>query len=294
VRFLLSPGGATTDTYAYDAYGCLLAATGTTTNNYRYCGEQYDPDLGTYYLRAPRYLDANMARFQTMDSVGGRQEETSSLHKYLYSEDDPVDKTDPSGQDTLDSEESPVDSSVFKHNLDVAERTGVPANAVTYHVLVVVPNNGRVYEPQTTVKTQNQALETGLHVGDPMKIAVPPLLNPQKMVDDWASAPRAASFAGTWLAFQDYWSRPEHDFKSESKIFDAFGNFEFGATGAAAGFSLGTLQKVGDLLHPPGFTNVRINTIDIASGYAAISNGGRLLSIADSLTPAPIPSPPSR
>jgi len=99
VRFLLSSAGVTTETYAYDAYGNVLASTGTTTNNYRYCGEQFDPDLGTYFLRAPRYLDANIGRFQTMDIYQGTVEEPLSLHKYTYASCDPADKADPSGAD---------------------------------------------------------------------------------------------------------------------------------------------------------------------------------------------------
>ncbi len=66
VRFLTDSdsGAATdiTDTYDYDAYGQLLAQTytgsGPTMNHYRYTGEQWDADLGMYYLRA-RYLNPN-------------------------------------------------------------------------------------------------------------------------------------------------------------------------------------------------------------------------------------------
>src|SRR5205085_2150091 len=40
VRFLLSSDGAITDTYTYDAFGVLIARTGSTANNYLYCGQQ--------------------------------------------------------------------------------------------------------------------------------------------------------------------------------------------------------------------------------------------------------------
>src|SRR5207244_3996937 len=52
VRLLLGRDGGISDTYAYDAYGKLVGSTGTTLNTYLYAGEQYDPDLGLYYLRA--------------------------------------------------------------------------------------------------------------------------------------------------------------------------------------------------------------------------------------------------
>jgi RHS repeat-associated protein len=100
VRFLTDTNGTITDTYAYDAYGTIITQTFTgsapTPNNYLYCGQQYDPDLGLYYNRA-RYLNPNTGRFWTADSVDGNNEDPLSLHKYLYAQDDPVMNADPSG-----------------------------------------------------------------------------------------------------------------------------------------------------------------------------------------------------
>jgi hypothetical protein len=44
-----------------------------------------------------RMYNANTGRFQTMDSYEGDSEDPLSLHKYLYSWDNPVDIIDPSG-----------------------------------------------------------------------------------------------------------------------------------------------------------------------------------------------------
>jgi len=103
VRFLTSDLGAVTDTYTYDGGGSLIARTptsGWTPNNYLYAGEQYDVDLGFYYLRA-RYLNPNTGRFWTMDSFEGEEDEPLSLHKYLYAHGDPVNNIDPSGHESL-------------------------------------------------------------------------------------------------------------------------------------------------------------------------------------------------
>jgi hypothetical protein len=55
------------------------------------------------------------------------------------------------------------------------------------------------------------------------------------------------------------------------------------ATGAAAGFSLLTLQAAADVLHAG--TNDPVNQADISSGYAAIKKGGKLSTAAEKLAP---------
>ncbi len=96
VRELTDGSGAVTDRYDYDAFGTLIHRAGVTDNAYLYCGEQYDPDLGLYYLRA-RYMNADSGRFWSMDSHGGAADDPVSLHKYLYAQHDPVKFVDPSG-----------------------------------------------------------------------------------------------------------------------------------------------------------------------------------------------------
>ena len=65
---------------------------------YLYTGEQMDPDLGMYYLRA-RYYQPGIGRFWNMDSFEGRQGEPLSLHKYLYCHGNPINGVDPSGHE---------------------------------------------------------------------------------------------------------------------------------------------------------------------------------------------------
>jgi RHS repeat-associated protein len=96
-RALADSVGKLTDTYQYDAFGILLASTGATPNNYLYCGEQFDADLGMYYLRA-RYSNSQTGRFLTSDEDGyGDQEDPQSFHRYVYAADNPVNIIDPSG-----------------------------------------------------------------------------------------------------------------------------------------------------------------------------------------------------
>ncbi len=66
---LTNSAGTVTDTYEYDAFGNALQTSGTTPNNYLYRGEQYDSDLGLYYLRA-RYYNPVTGRFMSRDPRG--------------------------------------------------------------------------------------------------------------------------------------------------------------------------------------------------------------------------------
>ena len=93
---LANESGVVTDTYCYDAFGNLLKSTGSTANNYRYCGEQFDEITGLYYLRA-RYMDTSTGRFISQDSYAGSISDPVSLHKYLYANSNPVTYSDPSG-----------------------------------------------------------------------------------------------------------------------------------------------------------------------------------------------------
>jgi RHS repeat-associated protein len=96
VRFLTDGNGAVTDTYSFDAFGLLTAATGTTPNNYLFNGQQFDRDLGLYFKRA-RYYSQDRGRFMTMDPIAGRPDEPMTLHRYMFGHADPVNRIDPCG-----------------------------------------------------------------------------------------------------------------------------------------------------------------------------------------------------
>ena len=101
VRQLISLAGGVTDTYNYDAFGNLLSSPGPTPNNYLYRGEQYDPDLGLYYLRA-RYYNPQTGRFMSRDPDNGHIGYPNTLHKYLYAGGDPINRLDPTGRFDLE------------------------------------------------------------------------------------------------------------------------------------------------------------------------------------------------
>ncbi|MCC3595805.1 MULTISPECIES: papain fold toxin domain-containing protein [unclassified Microcoleus] len=99
-RGLANGAGGVTDVYNYDAFGNLIGRTGSTVNGYLFAGEQYDSNLGGYYLRQ-RYYDQYRGRFASQDPFEGWMSDPMSLHNYLYAHANPVNAIDPSGLSTL-------------------------------------------------------------------------------------------------------------------------------------------------------------------------------------------------
>ncbi|WP_375293876.1 RHS repeat domain-containing protein [Oscillatoria sp. HE19RPO] len=106
-RLLTDEGGEVTNAYSYDAFGNLLASSGSIENEFLFAGEQYNENLDQYYLRQ-RYYDAGIGRFTRRDTYEGRIFEPITLHKYLYANGNPVNYVDPSGFITTTAEQNNI------------------------------------------------------------------------------------------------------------------------------------------------------------------------------------------
>jgi RHS repeat-associated protein len=99
---LTDTNGVVSDRYSYDAYGLALDFTFGTLTPLRtamlYSGERFDSDLQQYYLRA-RYYNPVVGRFGAQDQVDGTPNDPLSLHKYAYTQNNPVNMRDPSGNE---------------------------------------------------------------------------------------------------------------------------------------------------------------------------------------------------
>ena len=110
VAQLTNSSGAITKQYSYDAFGVEINKADNDTNPFRYCGEYYDTETDSVYLRA-RYYKPTAGRFITEDSywnVGNMifgdnnnfPEINSILQStvlYTYCNNNPVKYIDPSG-----------------------------------------------------------------------------------------------------------------------------------------------------------------------------------------------------
>ncbi len=88
--------GAVTKEYEYDAFGNEKNIDVSDNNPYRYCGEYFDKETGTIYLRA-RYYDPVMGRFINEDTYEGSIDNPLSLNLYTYCYNNPIRYIDPTG-----------------------------------------------------------------------------------------------------------------------------------------------------------------------------------------------------
>ena len=102
---LTDASGAVIKSYRYDAFGVEQGAVAGDANLFRYCGEYWDAETGTYYLRA-RYYNPVTGRFMSEDSNMGDYNDPLSLNLYTYCYNNPVRYFDSTGdipQDTTRS-----------------------------------------------------------------------------------------------------------------------------------------------------------------------------------------------
>ena len=76
--------------YTYDAFGNLTSQIGESDNPFLYCGEYYDAETQTYYLRARYYNPAN-GRFTQQDAWAFMNtSDPLSLNLYAYCYNNPI------------------------------------------------------------------------------------------------------------------------------------------------------------------------------------------------------------
>ncbi|ANE45480.1 hypothetical protein SY83_03140 [Paenibacillus swuensis] len=94
--------GSVVANYEYDAWGNTLTQSGplASVNPYRYAGYRFDEAISLYFLNS-RYYNALHGNFITLDSHPGHNDIPVSKNGYNYSISNPVNITDPDGDNPL-------------------------------------------------------------------------------------------------------------------------------------------------------------------------------------------------
>jgi RHS repeat-associated protein len=93
ITSLANSSGTLAQTYTFDSFGKLIAATGSVTNSFQYTAREFDTETGLYFYRA-RYMDSSTGRFISEDPIGFRG---GGPDFYVYASQNPTIHVDPSG-----------------------------------------------------------------------------------------------------------------------------------------------------------------------------------------------------
>jgi RHS repeat-associated protein len=85
--------------YRYDPYGETIEDTTSVPNAIRFAGQYRDAQTGLYKMGV-RYYDPAVGRWTQKDPLNLFQDPTQG-NRYVYAGADPVNRTDPTGQDFL-------------------------------------------------------------------------------------------------------------------------------------------------------------------------------------------------
>lgn len=224
----VSENGAQTVTkaYEYDAFGVEKDPSITDENPFRYCGEYFDKETGTYYLKA-RYYDPAIGRFTSQDSVRyserslptGNITDPLSLNYYTYSANNPIMYCDPSGN---------VWETVFdvvSLGLSIAEAVNDPTNGwlwigVAADAVDLIPFVTGVGEVTRAIRIADNVADTVDNIHDTGKVvdvahdtakATDKVVQKGWHVGDDINAPTKSGNAPSWSTVrQRYWKNEAH------------------------------------------------------------------------------------
>jgi RHS repeat-associated protein len=96
--------GNDVDRYAYDPFGALAAETVQSgiNNPWQFESGYYDSSTGLTKFGI-RYYDPQFGRWTQATPVGGSLQEATKANPYVFADDNSINKTDPSGKDSITS-----------------------------------------------------------------------------------------------------------------------------------------------------------------------------------------------
>jgi len=239
VSALVNASGQVVNRYDYTPFGQAIATTEQIAQPFRYTARQLDSETGLYYYRA-RYYDPAIARFISEDPIGL----AGGVNQYAYVGNDPINRLDPSGTCELWAKYK-VTTYQRPDGQIVQTRKLIPGS----FYWVNCDNSDGTTGSSRSSKTRSQK---------PPVCSVP--LAPYG-VDINENIGAAKWSPGLDLMFYFYVRNGgPWDYKQMGKRFEDFGNFNFGATGAAAGYATPVL------LRGAGWAQVRAKTSNPAWG----------------------------
>lgn len=180
VTALTSNTGQVDKLYEYDAFGNEVNTDINDANPFRYSGEFYDKETGTYYLRA-RYYDPSIGRFITEDTFLGNNNDPLSLNLYTYCYNNPIKHIDPSGNIAWDIVDIGFAAWSWGEFIADPSLAGFGwAVADTISLLPLLPSASYIRRGGQVINKLDNAAHIAIKYGDDAKTAV-------SKVPDWVN-----------------------------------------------------------------------------------------------------------
>ena len=218
---LANNSGNVTKTYDYDAFGVEKNPDPNDANNFRYAGEYFDKETGTYYLRA-RYYDPGIGRFTAEDPAG------AGLNWYTYGSNNPVMFIDPSG----------LFDEVALSRLLRLQLTWTPQNGAKIHAEAnAIRDRLQVNAQYLESWAPNSEIHRLLNI----------ILSDQSYTGGNSLAITEQAIDATRSYWKDYHNRKQNEAVRDVLVFSGVGavGIKVGATAAAAA---GTVTAVGNVI----------------------------------------------
>ena len=275
VKGLIGPSGERMARYEYGAFGMPEVANADVQQPLRYMARELDGTTGLYYVRN-RWYDPELMRFVSADPIGLE----GGINLYAYVGNDPVNSTDPYGMEECQNGSRMVLTQLESGNFEIKsvcrQSSGGSTTSANFGKRGPVTGPfGLMPEAMGKIVRRAVARSEAAKNADKTCPTPPPGPGPGASSNHLLSvtigtAQHHANNPGTpgWFKSMVQSGRP-WDFKqSNVEAFESFGNFNYGATGAAAGFT--------DL------------TLLVGAGYAQITDRTASLEWAGSFFDDPI------
>lgn len=247
--------GTLVENTTYDPWGQVLS--GGTASKFLYTGQEKDSETGLHYYNA-RYYDSNIRHFTQPDDLIQNVYNPQDLNRYSYVNNNPLNNTDPSGHAIIYQNGKLVSTITALPLPEKKTTTWLPSQAIASVLNVSTRAKGTQTTQTTQSNNSNQSKQQG---------SAPNIITLNQNIQQ-ANAHKINPFYPALNISNTYnilWfinkvrDGGEWDYKNKygKDKYENFGNFNYGLTGRAMGFSpdvlgrsAGAVQQLTNIIAP--------------------------------------------